>query len=314
MADPNPTNHWDSLLSDIGATPPPDGVLHQPEPKEPPAAKPPKPSSPRRAPPAKAANWDVIAGALGIQPAPQPAPATAEPSRVEVEPPVVPEPAGPTSITPERGEESPNYFDEPFDFEEPFDLWESEGVEPHGVPQPVGEEPAEKRSRKRRRRRPGKDYDARKPAPAASDDVDDFAAKLPADDVSILSNEDDEFGATDDFDQPRSEPADEQRRSKRRRPRKSKKRKPDTASKSREIDGEEAIADEEDFDTVLDEDDDLDADRARQVADGGSVRAGFRGIPTWDEAVGLLIEKNLENRSKRPDGGSQRGRGRKRRS
>ena len=39
-----------------------------------------------------------------------------------------------------------------------------------------------------------------------------------------------------------------------------------------------------------------------------SPRLGFRGIPTWEEAVGLIVNKNLENRAKRPNGG-QHGRG-----
>ena len=54
-------------------------------------------------------------------------------------------------------------------------------------------------------------------------------------------------------------------------------------------------------DTALDEDDQLDGDRP--------ARVGFRGIPTWEEAVGLVITKNLEARSKRPNGGPPKGRG-----
>jgi hypothetical protein len=37
-------------------------------------------------------------------------------------------------------------------------------------------------------------------------------------------------------------------------------------------------------------------------------RQRFRGIPTWEETVGMLITKNMEARSKRPDGGSSYGR------
>ena len=38
-------------------------------------------------------------------------------------------------------------------------------------------------------------------------------------------------------------------------------------------------------------------------------RVGFRGIPTWEEAVGLVITKNIEARSKRSGGGPAKGRG-----
>ena len=43
--------------------------------------------------------------------------------------------------------------------------------------------------------------------------------------------------------------------------------------------------------------------------DQQSPRLGFRGIPTWEEAVGLIVNKNIETRAKRPNGGGQHGRG-----
>ncbi len=51
----------------------------------------------------------------------------------------------------------------------------------------------------------------------------------------------------------------------------------------------------------LDEDERLGGDRP--------ARVGFRGIPTWEEAVGLVITKNMEARSKRSGGGPSKGRG-----
>ena len=39
------------------------------------------------------------------------------------------------------------------------------------------------------------------------------------------------------------------------------------------------------------------------------ARLGFRGIPTWQEAIGLIVDKNLELRAKRSAGGSHSGRG-----
>ncbi len=40
-----------------------------------------------------------------------------------------------------------------------------------------------------------------------------------------------------------------------------------------------------------------------------SPRLGFRGIPTWEDVVGLIVNKNIETRAKRPGGGTQPGRG-----
>jgi hypothetical protein len=37
------------------------------------------------------------------------------------------------------------------------------------------------------------------------------------------------------------------------------------------------------------------------------ARLGFRGIPRWDEVVGMMIDKNLEARSKRPASNPHRG-------
>ena len=39
------------------------------------------------------------------------------------------------------------------------------------------------------------------------------------------------------------------------------------------------------------------------------ARLGFRGIPTWEEVLGMLIDKNLEARSRRSAGGPHHGRG-----
>ena len=53
----------------------------------------------------------------------------------------------------------------------------------------------------------------------------------------------------------------------------------------------------------LDEGDEDLGDRDRPA------RAGFRGIPTWEEAVGLVLAKNMEARSKRAASGSSGGSG-----
>ena len=71
-----------------------------------------------------AADWDQIAGKLGVTSTPRPI----KPPQKIVESSVAPaEAPRQVSITPERGEESPNFFDEQFDLEEPFDLLEPAG-------------------------------------------------------------------------------------------------------------------------------------------------------------------------------------------
>lgn len=297
MTEPNSSKHWDSLISDLGAKPPAEEEsLRQPGPQQPQPARTKKPTSAAHGP-RPAANWDLIAGKLGVTPASRPI----EPPREIVEPSVAPaEAPRQISITPERGEESPNFFDEQFDFEEPFDLLEpADG----NAAAPKAEEPAEKRPRKRRRRRrPAKGSEDRKTSgPAPGDDSDRETA---AEGVETA-------GVERTGDKPASS---EQRRSKRSRPRRGKKRQPGDEQKSAEPCAERGDGESDEPRGESASHDDFDAEETTDDRSGEqSVRAGFRGIPTWGETVGMVIEKNLESRAKRP-GGTQRGRGKKRQS
>lgn len=255
----------------------------QPGPQQPQPARTKKPTAAAHRP-QPAADWNLIAGKLGVTPASQPI----EPPQEIVESSVAPaEAPRQVSITPERGEESPNFFDEQFDLEEPFDLLESDVG---SAAAPKAEELAEKRPRKRRRRRrPAKGSEDRKTSePAPDDDSERETAAKGVENADVERT----------GDKPASS---EQRRSKRSRPRRGRKRQPGDEQKPAEPHAES------------DSHDDFDAE---EIADerGGeqSVRAGFRGIPTWGETVGLVIEKNLESRAKRP-GGAPRSRGKKRR-
>jgi hypothetical protein len=45
--------------------------------------------------------------------------------------------------------------------------------------------------------------------------------------------------------------------------------------------------------------------------DGDEIKHGHRGIPTWDEAIGVIVAANMESRARNPNAGSSpRGRGR----
>src|SRR6266404_3463064 len=72
MPDPNPSDHWNVLASEIGADP----TAVPPPPPPPPAVQPPpRPRAERPAKPkplAPSGNWGELAGSLGIEVPPEP--------------------------------------------------------------------------------------------------------------------------------------------------------------------------------------------------------------------------------------------------
>jgi hypothetical protein len=226
-------------------------------------------------------------------------------------------------MAPGRAEDSPNFFDESFDFEEPFDLLESSDA-PAALP-PV-EELEEPRPRKRhRRRRSGRDSERpQSRAPSESEAAGKLADQSPAprkesEPVStIVAAEGIGVEELRDKETHGEAAEGEERRPRHHRGRRGRKKRPSdelTPAVAGEAIAEQpavgpapsrgrnksktAVVEAEDAEAG--EDDGGDEDRPTKV--------GFRGIPTWDEAVGLLITKNLESRSKRPNGGPSKGRG-----
>jgi len=221
-----------------------------------------------------------------------------------------------SSAVPETAEESPNFFDERFDFEEPFDLLESAeppAAEP-GAPAREGE-PEERRPRRRhRRRRRGREPEPRDATQqAVSEEAADRSGSMaPAAEAG-------EAPAVDS-ERPRDEAAaeTEERRARRRRPHRGKKRprgdEPDRTAAGGTVGAEAASEFPEQYEAetvgagVL-------AGEAGEPGEGDEVegepsaRLGFRGIPTWEETIGLIVDKNLEARSRRPGGGPRSGRG-----
>jgi hypothetical protein len=47
-------------------------------------------------------------------------------------------------------------------------------------------------------------------------------------------------------------------------------------------------------------------DRSGKAGGGDESKPGHRAIPTWEEAIGVIVTANLEARAKRPGGGSSR--------
>ncbi len=222
----------------------------------------------------------------------------------------------------EAPEESPNFFDERFDFEEPFDLLESSEQRAAGATETPAEtaEPEGKTPRPRRRRRrggrSGEAKSSRRPsAEAAVAEPDDSRSAQPAagqSELELAASGNDPIAATETSEAAEKE-AELRRSHRRRRGRGKKHRDAEAGSsvageapatragaktvKSREDEGD--VLAEEALD--LAENDDADAEQP--------ARLGFRGIPTWEEAVGLLIDRNLEARAKRPSAGQSHGRG-----
>ncbi len=67
------------------------------------------------------------------------------------------------------------------------------------------------------------------------------------------------------------------------------------------------VEDDEDVDDSVE--DSFASDDDDEEGDDRGVRMTFRGIPTWDEAVGMIVTKNMESRAKRPSGSQQGGHG-----
>lgn len=117
---------------------------------------------------------------------------------------------------------------------------------------------------------------------------------------------------------------DEQRRGKRRRRRRGRRREADSAGEAQvrdagadhdRLDGSEGVSRaltheaEPDFHASSEEDhaDGHDEDDAHE---DGHDRASHRAIPSWDEAIGVIVSANMEARAKNPHSSGPRGRGR----
>jgi len=341
MTEPNSSNHWDLLATELGAKVSP--RAEEPRRSEPPPAKPIPASKASQRPPARdrtaaassPASWDEIARELGVPIAPsaaqspssspspppptppiasrslQPSATSAPPverNRNETTVPQAAEPVRRPPALPEAVEDSPNFFDERFDFEEPFDLLESGESPAQTETSQQAAEPSEKRSRKRRRRRP---RDRAPESPETEEQRQPTEAEK-----SIGERE--PAGAE-------SEP----RRGKRRRPRRGKKHR---SSEEITVGAGEPPRDQTDSTHAQPRSrlspeirESADAER-NMLSDRQSVRDrdksfseddddetpaknGFRGIPPGEDAGGRIVDKKLAARAKRPPGAPHSPRG-----
>jgi len=259
------------------------------------AVPPTETEKPRRTRPP--ANWDALVSALGIE---SPAPAPSEqreagsmekPSGQTDEPPQ--EPPAPQAMSAKELAETVGALAEHWKAapaslgHEPTVLIAEEKVtvvveldddgdeEGHGPHD--GDEPSRDRPKRRRRRRPR----AGEKQPIAE-----------TDETPIAATEMPEESEAADAD------SDDKRRGKRRRPRRRRQKSDAPAGKS----GPNPEIEEEEAEPV-------DAFDSEESPDAGgrersTRKAGHRSIPAWQEAIGIIVQKNLEGRS-RKSGGSQ---------
>lgn len=328
-------DHWASLSSELGLTPPPsdegneiasassDEVVQR-TPAEtaptPPSISPPKPPASSRSAtprPRPAANWDLLASELGVAPPPRPAP---KPT------PVLPEPVAEIPVPAVCP--SPEDRDEPTSSE--VEIWDEpivpllEPVAAEAIPEAVAssEEPAVDRvpyqegeglsksgRRRRRRRRRGK----RLPEPECTEEeileVDSETAngsvELIDEEPESAADESAEEAAEEQAETADRETPDRKRR--RRSRRGGRRSKSDVRSEKPERSAE-AKDESQPSSEEHDEDDwrgaATEEDEPHDDEDAGEHPWSHKGIPTWGDAVEIVIAKNLESRSKNPSGGS----------
>ena len=226
-------------------------------------------------------------------------------------PPPLPEPERRASPPPETPEESPNFFDERFDFEEPFDLLESVGTagghgqddrrdhRAGGKTPPQTAAPTTTRTWRRAtrvgsgrdgRRRPLGRLDlglcggfrarvrsgtARTDRPTAGRATNPRPAGLGSGVRSVNLPAAAEIAAI------RAAGAAEER------------------PRDRDRAAPPKLPEDDEVEVDVFADDELELGEGDQSEADQPARLGFRGIPTWEEVLGMLIDKNLEARSKR---------------
>ncbi|MBL8830180.1 MAG: hypothetical protein JNM18_24600 [Planctomycetaceae bacterium] len=196
------------------------------------------------------------------------------------------------------------------------------------------DQPSDKRRRRRRRRgrRGGEESrgesEGRAPreprdddSPLAFDDsrsaldessLDDLIPDGPRLETDSLTGETREVG-----DESAADEADRKRRRRRRRGGRGRRDRTDRTEERPDargvstVDGAGGELDEPvDLDSVEDEPEVRDDHDSHEGDDDGNSRGGFRGIPSWDETIGMIVAANMENRARNPQSGGNRGRGR----
>lgn len=350
MSEPEKRDHWADLAESMGLpTPPPEEK--KAEPTAPPAAVPTPERAARvksESRPRPPADWSRLAFELGLAPPPPPPP----PSPPPPPPPPVEEPesapaaelpeaeaflAEPEASEPEPIAPAPAILDLAAEIDVEAieeararaEVWESQRVE---VSDPVfldtseaeeaeeavwaeasaestqaEAEPRKRRRKRRRRKRPAEGPEARtESVPADAGPAEQYLEEVLA---APTSEPDEETEEGEEEDEAQAS-ASSERRDGRKRRRRRKKRRPEPAASDEPSNADDSESWAEPGD-ASDEAEDLHEGEADE-GDESSGKLSHRAIPTWDQAVGLIISCNLDARAKNPNGGGpRRGKGRR---
>jgi hypothetical protein len=332
MSDSKQADHWDLLASVLGAEPQktePGEPEYQVEEKTPEisddiiiddiiedmikdadvkAAQSEMPGEPTATPAAcPVSNWDALAMELGIEVKPEP---PIPPAPIPVYEPKIME--NKAAVRAEHPRETTRPATAEFGRDiEPFGI--SEPISAEGVP-----EKSDKKSRHRRRRhRKGRDKDH------SMDEIKklslDAQGNVPLEEDLTLpevSLDKPEKSGSGIVEESKEDETDKQRLKHRHSRRGSRKRRKKGSEIDRErgiegkksapIGGAEAtVSGEMSQDFVGAEEN---ADEEYDDRDQRSAKSGFRAIPTWEEAVGCIVTKNMESRPRRQGGSPPRSR------
>jgi len=243
-------------------------------------------------------DWDQLASELGVEPSSLP---PAPPSRTQRQPRFEKPPVEKLSV------EKPREKREAFAVEarltetvEESSVIE-ESIEVGGSSEQAEEDRKSGRRRRRRRRKPRERTEAASELTVTEEEVVELRQELVEDVLETLEPESAQSG----LELEEAEPV--KKRSKRRRRRGGRSR--EKTGTSADVDASE---DRSEKSTASEHHDDLDelASDDTDEGDEQSPRVGLRNIPTWDDAVGVIVAKNLESRAKHPGSDRPQGRGR----
>jgi len=335
MTDRGESDHWAQLASELGAEPPvpqPEGPKEQPEEErerrevEAAARGPmasPGPQGPCLTPPAQRTvqDWSRLAEELGVvrqaddAEVSQPEPVESADELTEAESVFGNDETGTADATWGAAEDAAGPVGAELRAVDSF-------VEPEVADSRPVETPSEPRERK-----PGKKGRRRRPRsrkPAGDESGEAAAETTDVDspgDLAVAESVGEHVSAPSDTPttaSPVSDDMEEPGRSKRRRRRRSSGRKKaaaqggtdalQTEADSTAVGEEDQVLEPTDREPIEareaeDEDEDEGAEGTqRESARDGRAKKRHRGIPSWQEAVGIIISANLESRAKRPNG------------
>lgn len=335
MTDQERQDHWALLASRLGAPPSEEKKDEsQPAPVEPPASEEPAariPEGPRYSftrPESQrsSTDWLQLAERLGVPvDAETASQATEETTSTEVVEPQAPPavPPAPPAVVMESLETEVDVVDVFSEGDQKFGESLVEHVDTDAVEEA---RPERKRRRKRRRRRSRKPEDTQEvsetPGLPTCEEVDfgeDEAEEEPA---APVGNS--ESLIVSPMEPPPAEAPSRGRRRRRRRGSGRKKTQGEAVEASAEDSVDESLTsigrEDEDTEAAFEESvrepsrgELYDDDRLDETDDEAGERLVHRGIPTWEEAVGIVVNHNMEARAKNP-GGQQRSRGNRNRN